>query len=400
MKKHLVAGAATALSLLTFETSADSLAEALAAGTVKGNFNLRYEAVDQDNALDDASALTLRSRLSYTSGALNGFSVGIEFEDSRSVFGVDDYSVPPTGFKPGEYSVIADPDHTELDQGFIQYKSGGFTGKLGRQVIVYDGQRFVGHVGWRQDRQTFDAFKADYKSGDFTASYAYLDQRNRIFADDRDIDSSDHLLNASYKTGMGKLTAYAYLLEVDDVGDNSLDTVGASFKGKQKMDGTTLLYAIELASQESDAGGNSFDAMYSLIEVGAVVSGISAKVGMETLGSDDGSYGFSTPLATLHKFNGWADQFLGTPGVGLVDVYFTVLGKAGGGKWNVTYHDYSADEDQPGVDDLGSELNLSYGRKFGKHVNGGIKYAAYSAGDSGAGKVDTDKLWVWMGYSF
>jgi hypothetical protein len=49
------------------------------------------------------------------------------------------------------------------------------------------------------------------------------------------------------------------------------------------------------------------------IEVGTTVASVNVKVGYELLGSDNGEYGFATPLATLHKFNGWADQFLGTP---------------------------------------------------------------------------------------
>jgi hypothetical protein len=31
--------------------------------------------------------------------------------------------------------------------------------------------------------------------------------------------------------------------------------------------------------------------------------------------------GFTTPLATLHKFQGWADKFLTTPVNGLADLY-------------------------------------------------------------------------------
>ncbi|MBV1872766.1 MAG: hypothetical protein KUG83_09495, partial [Gammaproteobacteria bacterium] len=113
--------------------------------------------------------------------------------------------------------------------------------------------------------------------------------------------------------------------------------------------------------------------------------------------SDDANYGFSTPLATGHKFNGWADQFLGTPAQGLVDLSVTLTGKIAGGKWLVAYHDFAADESTATIDDLGSELDLLYAKKFSKHYNAGIKYAAYSAGDT---KVDTDKLWAWVGLAF
>jgi hypothetical protein len=118
------------------------------------------------------------------------------------------------------------------------------------------------------------------------------------------------------------------------------------------------------------------------------------------LGSDEAMYGFSTPLATLHKFNGWADQFLNTPKEGLVDLYASVSGKAFGGGWTVTIHDYSADESTDTVDDLGSEINAVYAKKFAKNYKAGLKYAAYSAGDSTAGKVDTDKIWLWVSASF
>ena len=391
----------TALALLTAgfcsqATAAQSLSDL---GTAKLDLNLRYATVDQDNARRDADALTLRTRLNYTTKSFSGFSAVVEFEDSRTVLGLDEYN-DTLGNNP-EYSVIADPETTELDQAYVQYKNQGFTAKVGRQVIALDAHRFVGHVGWRQDRQTFDAITFQYQfNKDLKAQYSYVNQRNRIFAEERDLDAKDHFLNVSYKTSLGKLVAYGYLLEVDNDTDNSLDTWGASFKGKKKLGNTPFLYDLEIATQSSETATTDFDALYTRVDVGVVVQGITAKVGLETLGSDDGAYGFATPLATLHKFNGWSDQFLGTPNVGLEDLYVKFIGKAFGGKWLVAYHDFSADDGTPTVDDLGSEVNLQYTRKFAEHYRFGIKYANYSAGDANAGKVDTDRAWLWVGASF
>jgi hypothetical protein len=387
------------LVLAGLSTSAlsDSLSSALTGGDVYGNLNLRYESVDQDNALQDASALTLRTRLGYKTKAVNGFSFTVEMEDSRIVLGQSDFSVPPTGFQTGEYSVIADPETTELDQGFIQYKNDALTLKLGRQVITHDGHRFVGHVGWRQDRQTFDGATVIYAPNDkFRAEYNYLTQRNRIFAQAQDLDAKDHLLNLSYKTSVGKLTAYSYLLEVDEGTDNALDTYGFSFKGATKGD-TKFLYHAEYAKQSNESGGSDFDTDYLFLEGGVTTSGITAKLGYEVLGSDDGQVGFQTPLATLHKFNGWSDQFLGTPGQGLVDTYVSVAGKVAGGSWLAAYHTFSADESTEGADDFGSEINLQYVKPISKKTKFGIKYASYSADDI---KVDADKLWAWVSVSF
>lgn len=394
----LMLASSAAFSQLSQATE-QSLSSALKDSNVAVAMNLRYESVEQDNAEKDADALTLRTRMTLKTGNYQNLSAVIEFEDSRQVLGMDDYK-DKVGNGAG-YSVIADPETTELDQAFVQYNAHGLTAKVGRQVMTFDGHRFVGHVGWRQDRQTFDGVTFAYQvTKDLSLNYGYISQRNRIFAEAGDINSKDHLLNASYQTSVGKLTAYGYLLAVDNNTENGLDTYGVSFTGAQTFNKTKLSYQVEYASQDSESGSMSYTADYMLAEVGAGFKGISAKLGYEVLGSDDGMYGFATPLATLHKFNGWSDQFLNTPTQGLQDIYVSLSGKALAGKWAVVYHDFSADEASATVDDLGSEINAVYSQPINKVLSAGIKYAAYSAGDADAGKVDTDKLWVWLSAKF
>jgi hypothetical protein len=383
----------TALILLA-SASASATANSETKAKASIDLNLRYEAVEQDNAKKDASALTLRTRLNYTSASYNGFSAAVEVEDSRQL-GVDDYN--DTVGNNTEYSVIADPETTEVDQAYVQYKKDGITAKVGRQVLTLDNHRYVGHVGWRQDRQTFDAATVTYAALDnVKMSYSYINKRNRIFSNEKDFDSKDHLLNIAYKTSYGKLTAYSYLLEVDEGTANSLDTFGVSFNGKKDK----FSYSAEFATQDSESGLTDYSASYMAIQGGYSFDAVTVKLGAEVLGSDDSMFGFSTPLATLHKFNGWADQFLSTPKEGLVDLYASVSGKAFGGGWTVTIHDYSADESTDTVDDLGSEINAVYAKKFANNYKAGLKYAAYSAGDSTAGKVDTDKIWLWVSANF
>ena len=378
---------------------ADSITDALVNGKTTTNVNLRYESVDQDNALKDADALTLRTRLTYATGTTSGFSALVEFEDSRTVLGLDDYN--NTLGKNTDHSVIADPNTTELDQMLIKYKHGSFAAQLGRQVITMDNHRFIGHVGWRQDRQTFDGLTAVYEPiENLKLQYGYIAKRNRIFAQGKDIDSKDHLLNAAYKTSVGTITAYGYLLEADNDVENGIDTVGIRFNGATKVGEQSLSYTVEYAQQDSDSATSSYSADYISAELGSTFSSVGVKVGYELLGSDGGVYGFSTPLATLHKFNGWSDQFLGTPKEGLADVYVSFSGKVVGGKLAVTYHKFDADEASATVDDLGSEIDAVYAKSFSKNYSAGIKLASYSAGDSASGKVDTDKIWLWVNAKF
>ena len=96
---------------------------------------------------------------------------------------------------------------------------------------------------------------------------------------------------------------------------------------------------------------------YYLGEAGLGFRGATAGVGYEVL-EGNGTIGFSTPLATLHIFQGWADVFLTTPTAGIKDFYV----KAGYGfslaplfsrvTATVVYHDFSAEQ---GDADFGSE---------------------------------------------
>ncbi|MDP7592473.1 MAG: alginate export family protein [Litorilituus sp.] len=370
----------------------DSLGKAVTEGKLSTDLNLRYEAVTQDNTKKESDALTIRTRVNYTTSSFKGFSAAVELENSVAL--IDNYND-----KLGEgaaYSVVADPDHTEVDQAYIAYKNNKFSGKIGRQVITMDNHRFVGHVGWRQDRQTFDALTLGYQLSEATkVSYVYLTKRNRIFSDEKDVDANDHLVNISHQLSASKLTGYAYLLEENNVGGPEINTYGLRYTGKGELGGKKLTYSAEFASQHNDTEGKS--AKYFALDASTKVANLHVKLGYELLGSDNGTYGFTTPLATLHKFNGWADTFLGTPTVGLQDMYVSVGGKLAGGSWKVVAHDFTADDSLSTLDHLGSEVDATYTKAINKTFKLGFKYAAYNAIDY---KVDTDKIWLWIQAKF
>ncbi len=369
--------------------AADTIADAVTSGKATFDFNLRYEDVDTD--VSDSDGMTLRSRMGYKTGDYKGFSAFAEFEDVRDAFGIDD-----------ENGLIPDPEVTEVEQAYVQYKTDAVTAKVGRQVITLDGHRYVGHVGWRQDRQTFDAARAQFAPvKGLNVDLTHIYKRNRIFGETADADSADNLVNVSYVTPFGKLVGYGYMLD-DETLVRESDTFGVSFSGKKAKDSMTFLYSLEAATQESTQGGVEYDTDYLFAEVGLTLSGVTTKVGYEVLGSDDGAASFSTPLATLHKFNGWADVFVGgtfTPTAmpnGLEDTYISIGAKVGPVGLATVYHDFQSDE---GSIDYGSELDIVASMAVSKNYKVGIKYAAYSDdGYNAAG--DVDKLWLWVGAKF
>ncbi len=367
--------------------SASGITEAIKGGEVSADFRLRMETVTQDNALNDANALTLRSRLGYRTAGYKGLTGFMEFENITALN--DDYEPIPSNPTKTE-SVVADPEGTEVNQLYLKYISGGHAIIAGRQRVILDNARFVGNVGWRQNEQTFDAIVFTVDSvADTSLVYAYVDKVNTILGGE--YDTSAYIFNASY-SGLtaGKITGYSYVIELDDSPAASNSTLGLQFSGAAEVAQAKVKYTLEYAKQSDYADGTNIDAQYLLAELGADFSGVAVKLGYEVLGDGNGASdaSFSTPLATKHAFNGWADVFLNTPADGLQDIYLSVTTKVKGVKLLAVYHDYSADT---GSADHGSEINLLAAKKYGEHYTALLKYADYSAGDSG---IDTRKLWL------
>jgi len=360
---------------------------------------LRYETVDQDNALDSADAVTIRGRAGFEI-AKDGFSFLAEGEGTLAI--VDNYNdtIPGNGVEP--YSVVADPENVELNRLQLAYKTGGFGLTVGRQRINQDGQRFVGAVAWRQNEQTFDAVRGEAKIGPVSLDATYAISQRTIFGVDSpnvEFEGDFILLNGGAKAGPVNVKAFAYLLDYDTRLAFSSQTYGVLATGSVPLGAAKLNFSASYANQ-SDYKGNpvSYDADYLNLEVGTAVSGFSLKAGYEELGSDDGVASFQTPLATLHKFNGFADLFLTTPAAGLRD-YYVSLGKqfsiAGLPKFNagVTYHEFESDF---GGLNYGSEWDATLGFKVGK-VAILAKYANYN---SDGFAVDTEKFWLQAGISY
>ena len=139
------------------------------------------------------------------------------------------------------------------------------------------------------------------------------------------------------------------------------------------VENLNLLYTAEYAYQADyknnprDYNANYFHFIggIKIPKVGAGFSDITAKIGWEYLGSDNG-VGLQTPRGTNHAFQGWADQFLVTPPDGAVDLY----GALGTTLWGVNllgvYHRFDAAE---GSADYGHEIDAQITKTFGEHYS-------------------------------
>ena len=362
---------------------------------------LRYEAVDQNGLMEDAEALTIRIRAGFEAALLPKTRFLVDFEHVEAF--THDYNSTING-KTG-FPVVADPETAQLNRLQLTNTSLADTEvTLGRQRIVHADAWFVGNVGWRQNEQTFDALRVVNTSVEGLRVEAnYVDQVNRIFGEDSPAgrwESASAFLTVDYvpviEAADVTVSGFAYLLDFDNAPAASSSTLGLALAARRGGFHASARYAFQ-----QDYGNQpvSYDADYYQLEAGLAHEGFAAAAGLEVLGSDGGVQAFQRPLATLHKFNGFADVFLVTPANGLEDAYVTAAyttetaGPADKLKFAATYHDFSADE---GGNGYGSEIDLVAIAQFGRFT-ALAKFASYEA-DSFVG--DREKLWLSIGWAF
>lgn len=361
---------------------------------------LRYESVSQDG-LSDADALTLRARLGYETPAWRGFRALGEVEGVAQLAG--DFNDTVNG--DTAYAVIADPEAFELNR--LQLSWNGAEGRravLGRQRIVLNNARFIGNVGFRQNEQTFDALRLEarpFEHAGFT--YAYIDNVRRVFGDDSaqgEWESDSHVLQADFDLPIGKANLYGLWLDFgDDAPAQSNATYGVRWSNEWATGPWRPRLTLEAATQ-SEYGANpaDFDLGYQHAELSVRRDRWTVAVAGERLEGND-TRGFTTPLATLHAFQGWADVFLNTPVDGVRDLNASVSYATQpwrGGQpitFTVRAHDFT---DDAGGTDFGSELDASV--RFGLTENLFVeaKGAVFEGEDPRF--ADRNKFWLALEY--
>ncbi len=396
-----LAGSAFAQAASEHGEAPQSVVEAFQQGTVHLGLRYRYEYVDENGIDDNAHASTLRTVLNFRTAALRGFDFFVEAENVVEL-GDDwyrDAGRPPRGNGVSGPPVVADPAGTDINQVMLRYRGHNTDLRVGRQEINIDDQRFVGTVGWRQHHQTFSAVNVENGSiGRVKLRYVFINSVYRIFGDK--VDTASNFLHGSLDAGKaGTLNVYAYLLNYTEAEFARLSTnsFGLEFAGALAIDnGVTALYEVEYARQTDAADNpNDVEANYAHLMGGfGFEQWVTARVGWELLGGSEQDGQFSTPLATLHKFNGWADKFLNTPTNGLEDFYVQLTGNVADIGWLASFHSFSA---ASGSATYGSELDwqLTYSSSWKQTF--AFKGSYYSADTFSS---DTLKIWLWTNYTF
>ncbi|SFV57097.1 hypothetical protein MNB_SM-7-482 [hydrothermal vent metagenome] len=435
MKKLMLSMAAVPLLVggLSVNASAKDGINILDDLKLDGQIRPRWENVDDGNsATANANAFTARTKLKVTGNLMDvdglSASVGII---SVNNFGSHTYNSAydkDTGeYKPGytdgskPYAVVGDPQYAMLSNAEINYKIGDTILHAGRGQVNLDNQRFIGTVGWRQLERSYDSvFVANNSIKNLSVLAAWVYGYQGVNTNET-ADTNTVLLHAAYTVMPElKITAYDYMIA------NIHDTYGLALTGIIKADIIKLNYRAEYA-QQSDATMDMHnandksngtgkpgklgkigqaDASYYNLDVGANVSGVLFGVNYEYFSGQNASgseTNFSTPLATGHKFNGWADVANSKNG-GLIDFNVRLGYQAKGfGKLLAVYHDFTSDTKVDGInDDKGSEIDAVYVNKIPgvNGLTGMLKYADFSKGKVTGTTNDVTKIWAMLDYKF
>lgn len=372
-------------------------------GRVIADIRLRADFLEKDGKPETGEAVTARARFGFETPEANGFRFLAEGVVVRHL--VDDFYDAMDSSKKAAFPLIADPELEEINRLQISYTGEhGESYVIGRQRLIVDDARYIGNAGWRQNEQTFDAFRHRRALGPVAFDYAYIDQVNRVLGADHpngEWDLSAHALRAATAIGDGEVSGFMLLMENETVSVLSLQTYAVRYEGGFDLGESPVTYGFEYARQ-SDYVGNplEIDLDYVRGDIGTSFGPVNARIGFHRA-DGDGVRGFQFPIGSGHGYFGLADAFLVTPANGLQDIYgqaqialphpdFMRRAYA-----HLAWHDF----DSVNTDaDLGREIDFKLVGYLGDHWSVGFKAARFEG--LGGGYHDRDKVSIWAGWSY
>jgi hypothetical protein len=396
------------LSNLACAAPQDDLAAALKNGTPDVDVITGFEYKHRDDSTSPGQQFSIRTRLGYRSAEFMHTSAYVQLHNVSNV--MEEYRFMHDGKMRGDLDrdIIADPDGSRFQQAYLDFSFIPDTVvRVGRQEIILDDARLIGNIDWRLNGQSFDAASITNTSiPDLKLYAAYVQQVNTILLDDLDLDGM-WLFNAGY-SGIKNhhLSVYTYLLDTESELDSARDSATYGFRFSGNM--APLSYYLDYTYQSDFADGEDHDADMLNLYLDADLGKFTLGGGYSYISGQDGTdRPFDTLFSTAHKFNGFADQFLGTNGGGLApglqDYYLQASTRILGAKLLIAYHYFDTAEDNGFDGTYGDEFDALVVKPVAENLNFIVKYANFMQDDSTASgnpTRDTEILSVRLRYKF
>ena len=374
-----------------------------------GQIRMRSEgdARDFDSGSDVNTFTLLRTRFGARIEPLPDVHAYIQIQDSRA-FGT-------------EPSTLASTDNLDVHQAYFEVSDlwhKAIRLKVGRQEMVYGGQRMIGAVGWSNVGRSFDGVKLTFgKQANFDLFSMIITESNTPVpgpatpTTTAGRDNADYTFFGAYYKYRGSPNAkldfyglYESNLMDTAAGDNELSrvTLGSHANGKVAPNVT---FESELAVQLGDRRGQNVQAFMLTGSVAYSFQGKgkpSLSIGYDYLsGTDAGDNDyktFDTLFATNHKFYGFMDYFVNVPvntgGRGLQD--FMIKARVPfAGKWNLNGHFHNFRAAKGSEKDFGNELDLTLNYKYNAAVTFVFGLSLFAPGDLMEQRFGNNDLGIW-----
>ena len=383
--------------------SAKNIEEALFHGEFDAEIRYRYTNIDQDTFSKDAHSSTIRGLFGYSTQPFQGLSAYGQVRTVQRLGSGNLYNDTLNGNTTRP--IVADPDAFEIDQAYLKFSAAFDTDiTVGRRKIALNNERFISTLPWRQNANSFDGVVLENSSIPNTnLHYSYAYNFNRAFTDDSPVGNFDdadiHLIHGEYAPKLwANFVGYSYLLGIEESSFSgasilATNTYGAEFKGSYPLHKDWKVhYNFEYAKQlDNTDNTRNINLNYYRITPSVSYKNLTVKAGYEVL-EGDGTTGFSTPLALLHAYNGFADVFGTTPPTGLQDKFINATYKIKDSKLkigkydvlkdtsvHVAYHDFDSESTSR---QFGTEFDANITKKLNDNYQVRFDYASYDKDDS------------------
>jgi hypothetical protein len=387
----------------------DDFVAALKNGTPDVDVITGFEYKHRDDPTSPGQQFSIRTRVGYRSAEFLNTAAYVQLHNVSNV--MEEYRFMYEGKMRGDLDrdIIADPDGSRFQEAYLDFSFIPDTVvRVGRQEIILDDARLIGNIDWRLNGQSFDAASITNTSiPDVKLYAAYVQQVNTILLDGLDLDGM-WLFNAGY-SGIKNhhLSVYTYLLDTESELDTARDsaTYGFRFSGKT----APFSYYLDYSHQSDFADGEDHEADMLNLYLAGDLGYFTLGGGYSYISGQDGTdRSFDTLFSTAHKFNGFADQFLGTNGggltAGLQDYYAQAVTKLFDAKLVFAYHFFDSAEDDNAFDGTyGDEFDALLVKPVAENLTFIAKYANFMQDDSTASgnpTRDTEILSVRLRYKF
>ena len=370
-----------------------------------------------EESRDAAFFTEQRSRL-YLNYADSSFKFRLAFQDIRIW---------------GETSQIFKEEYgkTFISEAWGQYYfTNVFSVKVGRQIISYDNQRFLGGLEWAQQGRRHDALLLMFEPGKSKLHFGLAYNQDDDIAEPGFLQAPGagyYSVGGNYKTFQygyfntkfegGSLSLLAF-----NAGYQNADTT-VSFKQTFGAIASKTFGGIKLGGdfyyQTGELGTNKVNAMLGGIYATVKTPVTPLTVGFEYISGKDADdtstdiTAFSPDFGTNHAHNGFMDYFFVGPAngtVGVTDIYLKTNFKVAGGSLKVHAHEFltgSTQFDTDGVElskAMGTEIDLVYGKKLKGGVIWNLGYSQMFASDTMQALRGGDKSaltsWAWTMITF